>query len=106
MITCIIDRASDYHNYGVNIPIPGAYCRRQYLVPTYKRCPNPDETWDFVVDGEIIAREWAIQVEHLEDLVDLCESYSEDNVIISKCRHDFIRRGYDYFVTIYDDYVE
>lgn len=98
MLTCIIERASDWHGTS-DIPVPGAYCCNQHLIPKYEtNC----SMWSSKIVGEQIARKWAIQVEHLEDVVDLCESYSNDNVVIDK----YGDPRYDYHVTIYDDYVE
>ena len=98
MLTCIIDRASDWHGTG-DIPVPGAYCGGQQLTQKYE---FGYPLFESECIGEQVARKWVIQVEHLEDLVDLCESYSGDNVVIDKC--DDLR--YDYHVTIYDDYLE
>ena len=91
----MIERASDWHGTG-DIPVPGAYCCEQKVVPMY------DGLFSNKIIGEQVARKWAIQVEHLEDLADLCESYSGDSVVIDKNGDP----RYDYHVTIYDDCIE
>ena len=98
MLTCLIERASDWRGI-YDIPVPGAYCCGQRLTQKYE-FGYPFFTSKGV--GERVGRKWAIQVDHLEDLVDLCESYSGDNVVIDKCGDP----RYDYHVTIYDDYLE
>ena len=98
MLTCIIERASDWYGTG-DIPVPGAYCCGQLLIPKFE-ANYPFSKGRYI--GEQVSRKWAIQVEHLEDLVDLCESYSGDNVVIDKCEDS----RYNYHVIIYDDYLE
>ena len=98
MLTCTIERASDWSGID-DIPVPGAYCCGQKLIPKYEAY-YPFSKGKCI--GEQVSRKWAIQVEHLEDLVDLCESYSGDRVVIDKWGGP----RYDYHVTIYDDYLE
>lgn len=97
MLTCMIERASRSYTNN-DIPLPGAYCRKQELIPKWER----NKRGNFEIVGKQINREWAIQVESLEDLVEMCESYSGDAIIV------FISDdpNYDFNVIIYDDYVE
>lgn len=93
MLTCMIERTCKWRGTD---DIPGAYCDDQKIIPMYDR-PSSNE-----IIGELIARKWSIQVEHLEDLVDQCESCSGDKVVIDK----YSDPRYNYYIIIYDDYIE